>query len=541
MAQKLETRTLEIINFKGQMTPYLNGDVNSGLTNVIEVGGNDPFTQPGTLSWSEGSIQIDPTGSVITDLIMCGKGRTESGVSYVYAVGHTGRVYKIQVNDPTTYNPDYDNPVLLTTLSINTPTFKYGGFIDFFGSTQRIFIGHDKGVTRIEFDGSNETFVGDIGSWTQNVPRPLCQFLGKEYIGNGSNIAELDATATITSYAKLSPGFPTNTQVRDIDTSPDGNYLQSVVSELALEDITLSTPNTSIVSPSNSFIFKWNGTDIGYTSFITYPSTVLSASAMFGNYQYVFGYDALGGGVWNPVGKLLTSTPASAFGDSPNPNAVASMSNLVYWASTLPYEGNLQGIICIYGTISEHEIQGGYWCPFFQLATGTETDIVKMPCQIVASNFAQGASSNGYTDSIFGRPKMYFSTIETSTAPTKKYKFYKWAPITTKPDNALIGGLYQTQNQLLGKKCLIKEVRIYGEPWVTGASFTIDMIGSDANPIPNASMTYTEGVNITAGDDFAWYNPASAPTYTIGLRITNLSNINFVINKVEIDYIPGGK
>jgi hypothetical protein len=96
----------------------------------------------------------------------------------------------------------------------------------------------------------------------------------------------------------------------------------------------------------------------------------------------------------------------------------------------------------------------------------------------------------------------------------------------------------------------IKEVRVYGEPWVANNSFTIDLIGSNSGrsgaqgnttPISGASKTFTAGTNLTIGDDFAWYTPQSAPTYAIGLAITNLGTANHVINKVEIDYVMAGK
>src|SRR6185295_7691885 len=211
-----QIKTLVVDNFQGDMTIYQFGDINSGKSNVFITNSNNPFLAPGQLTWNNAPVQIDSSASVITDLILAQKAREESGVHYVYAIGHTGRLYKIQVNNPATNNPDYDNPVLLATLTLGTPTFTRGGFIDFFGATERIYIGHDKGVTRINFDGTNETFVGVLGSWTQTVPRPFKQFVGKLYIGNGANIAEIDSTATVTSYAKLSPGFPVNTQVRDM-------------------------------------------------------------------------------------------------------------------------------------------------------------------------------------------------------------------------------------------------------------------------------------------------------------------------------------
>ena len=87
-----------IDNFTGSMTPKLNGDMNSGYSQWLNVFGYDPFTKPGNLTWNEMQTQIDSAGSVITDLIVAGKTRVESGIIYVYAIGHTGRLYKIQVN-----------------------------------------------------------------------------------------------------------------------------------------------------------------------------------------------------------------------------------------------------------------------------------------------------------------------------------------------------------------------------------------------------------------------------------------------------------
>lgn len=534
-------KTLVVDNFQGSMTQYLNGDINSGLTNIVESFAYDPFTQPGSLTWSETPVQIDPDGLVITDLIVAGKVRVESGILYTYAIGHTGRLYKIQVNSPSTFNPDYDNPVLLATLTANAPTFTRGGFMDFYGATEKIYIGHDKGVTTINFDGTGEAFVGDSGQWVQNVPRPFVQFLGILNIGNGSNTAQIDTTETVVTYGKFSPSFPLNTQVRDLDVTPDGNYLQATVAELPLSDITLTTPDTSILSTANSYVFKWNGTDTSYTSFITYPSVTLSASAMFGNYEYGFGYDFRGGGVYNPINKFLTSSVTSAYGESPSPNAVISMSNVITWITTLPFDGHLELTYCIFGTISEYEIERGYWAPLGLSATGSQTDIQRIPCQILVSNFAQGASSNGYVNNIFGKAKVYFSTLETSNTPTTAYKFYSWSPVPTGLGVAFEEAVYQTQTQIFSKKVQIKEVRVYGEPWVDGNSFTIDLIDSSGNPITNGSATFLAGDNLTIGDDFAWYNPTSAPTYAFGLRITNKGEVNHVINKIEIDYDEGGK
>lgn len=535
-------KTLVIDNFKGSLTSFQDGNINSGFAYVLNTFGNNPFVKPGNLTWCNDSIRIDPNSTVITDLIMAAKERVESGILYVYAVGHTGRVYKIQVNDPNTYNPDYDNPVLLATITSGTPTFTRGGFIDFFGATEKIYIGHDKGVTTINFNGTSEAVVS--GTWTQNVPRPLKQFIGKLYIGNGSNIAEIDSTGTVTSSTKLSPGFPTNSQVRDMDLSRDGNYLFIVVTRLALADITVGTQDTTNTANSESYIFKWNGTDTGYTASDTFPSFSLTANTMFQDYQYTFGYDQFGAAVYNPTNKLLTMQEVV----SPLPNAVSSTGNIVLMMSPLSYGGFLEADLLAYGSL-DFEVGPGYWDLFGQFATGAQTDVVQTPFMMPISNFGLGSSSNGYTDNIYGTSKFYFSTLETSAGPTTAYKFYKWI-LNTSPSvsqgTPLIGAIYQTQTQLFSKKVTIKQVRVYSEPWVADNSFTIDLIGSNGAVMPNATKTFTAqnsdaSAPMYIGTDYAWWDPEIAPTYALGVMITNQGEANHTITKIEIDYSEGGK
>lgn len=535
------TKTLTIDNFNGSWTSYQDGDINSGRSFSGNSAGQNPFIKAGNLTWMQAPVQINASGSVITDLIMAGKERVESGILYVYAIGHTGRVYKIQVNDPTTFNPDYDNPVLLTTITSGSPTFTKGGFIDFYGSTERIYIGHDKGVTRIDFNGANETAIS--GTWTQNVPRPLKQFVGKLYIGNGTNIAEIDSTATQTSAAKLSPAFPDNTNVRDMDVSPDGTYLQIVVSRLTLSDQTSTTQDTISSANADSFIFSWNGTDTGYTAFKTFPSFSLGANTMFQNYQYVFGYDQFGAAVYNPSEKIIWISEAK----SPSPNAVVNLSNMVAFGSPLYYLGVLELDFIAWGSFDFEVGQPlGFWDLFFMVATSPETDILRLPYVMSVSNTILGASSNGYTDNIAGTSKLYFSTLETSSAPSTAYRFYKWNintlnTFSAQEGDTLVDAVYQTQTQLFSKKVTIKEVRVYGEPWVAGNSFQIDLIGSSGSVMTNGSKTFSIGSGLTAGDDFAWWVPDVAPTYAVGLMIINKGTTNHTITKVEIDYSIGGK
>lgn len=543
---KPTAETLVVDNFEGTLTYHPFGDINSGRGDIRVNAGANPFLRPGALTWIEKAYQIDEAGSVITDLIMCGKERVESGILYVYCVGHTGRVYKIQVNDPTTFNPDYDNPVLLTTITSGTPTFTRGGFIDFFGATERIYIGHDKGVTRIDFNGANETAVS--GSWTQTVPRPLREFVGKLYVGNGSNIAEIDSTATVTSSTKLSPGFPTNTQVRDMDYSTDGNYLEMVVSTLALGNITSATQDTSITASMESYNFKWNGTDAGYTTFDYFPAFALDTNITFQNYQYVFGRDQWGSGVYNPNFKFTQLPEMPMF----LPNAITSSGNMVLYMGPLYFLEKLWAQMYCWGPFDWETGQPvGNWGLTIKAATSPETDVVQVPYMQIVSGFGFGASSNGYAGNAFGTSKIYFSTLETSSAPTTKYRLYKWrmitspivagtTPITPPPPEE--AAIYQTQTQMFSKRVSVKEVRVYADPWIADNSFEISLIGPDGNQISGSTRTFdTADSTLTVGEDYVWYNPQMAPSYAIGLRVMNLGTSNFIINKVEIDVAPAAE
>ena len=527
-------KPLVIDNFAGRLTRFNDGDINSGFAKYATTFGNDFISKPGNLTWFEQATRIDPNGTVITDLIMAGKARLENGTTYVYAIGHLGRLYKIQVNDPSQYTANYDNPVLLTTLVINTPTFQYGSSIQFFGATEKLYIGHDRGVTSVNFDGTGEAFIGTLQSYSLSVPRPSAQFAGKLYFGNKTNILEIDSTGTVISYEKLSPGFPVGTYVRDIDVSPDGNYVKIVVSRINSFILNSVADDTNSLSSSDSYMIFWNGTGTGYTAYNPYQSYSLTSNTSFGPYTYTFGYDLGGTAIYGRDNKLV-SLPNSV---SPNFNGVFSTGNLLGFASAEYDSGFQKAALIFYGQYDE-ELPQGLYRPLRASATNSETDVIRMPLCLVVSNLFYGSSTSGYSGSQVGSAKLYFSAVETSTSTTD-FKLYKFTTVPTGLGTA-IAGVYETQTQLFSKKVQIKEVRVYGEPWVANNAFTIDLIGSAGTPITNGSKTFTAGTNLTVGDDFAWYDPGIKPTYALGIRITNVGSVNNTINKIEIDLKEGGK
>lgn len=533
MATK-ELKPLIIDNWQGRLTRFNNGDINSGLAKYATTFGNDPFTSPGQLTWFENPTRIDSAGSVITDLIVAARPRLESGITYVYAVGHTGRVYKIQVNDPTTFSPNRDNPTLLATLTAQSPTFKYGASIEFFGSTERILIGHDKGFTRLDFDGTNETFVGAVGSYTANVPRPATNFVGKIYGGNGTNLVEIDNTQTVVTYAKLSPALPVGTYIRDLDVSPQGNYLVITVSRINAPDMTVATQDTNSLSSADSYLIYWDGTSASYSSYNPFNSYSINANLSFGNYGYTIGYDLGGAAIYSGAQKVV-SLPNSL---SPNFSSLFSTGNLLGFAAPEQDSSVLKGSLLTYGQY-DREIPEGLF-RWFRISATTQTDIQQIPYCGIVSNLFYGASASGYTNNIVGTAKVYFSTLETDSAPTTKYKLYKFTTVPTGSGTAM-AGVYETQTQLFSKKIKVGQIRIYTEPLATNNSFTIDLIGSDGGVIANSSKTFTAGSGADAvGNDLLQYSPLIAPTYALGVRITNAGSANMVFNKVEIDYTPGG-
>ncbi len=525
-----EVETLIVDKFIGNLTRYRDGDINSGKANYYVSWGYDCFAFSGTLTFSQGTTSISK--GVITDLILDGKVHIENGVTYMYAIGHLKRLYKIQVNNPSASNPDYDNPVLLATLN-NNQTFQFAGSLDFYqgNSSEKIWIGHDVGITKINFDGSGETnLIG--GSWITNVPRQQVQQAGKLYFTNGSNLASVDGTEAVTSYAVLSPGFPVNMQARDIDITSDGTYIVTTLTRNPIGVISQVTPNAPDAAAMFSMIVYWNGTDAAASSSKQYPSFSMSSYFTFSAFEYVFGQQ-VAGSHFGDTNKVLF---IDEFDDPPMPNAVISSGDLIGYMTTMWNNGFKQAVLNLYGTIDADTPKGMYR-QLLQSSTLTNGDIIKVPFCGIVSSFNQGGHSSGYTDQFntTGTGKSYFSTLEYDGVNTT-YGFYSMKNVTDFL-GAANTGVYETQHQPFSKKIKASEIRVYLEPASANTSFTIDLIGIDGSVISGGSKTFS---SIT-GQDLVQYNPAHAPTACLGVRITNAGAVTPFIHRIEIDYSPYGK
>lgn len=539
-----EVKTLVIDKWNGRLTRFANGDANSGMANYLTTWGTDTFNNAGSLMFYQ--TPVDITKSVITDLIMSAKVRTENIggniVSFVYAIGHTGRLYKIQVNDPVGKNPDYDTPVLLATLA-NAQTFLYAGSLDFYqGASEKIWIGHDAGITKINLDGTGETnLIG--GSWQTNVPRQQLQFAGSIYFTNGNNLAKVDSTETVTSYAVLSPGFPSNSQARSLGTTVDGRYLVTVVCRNSLGNMTSTSPDIAQIAAMPSSLVYWNGVDTAPTASTSFPAFSLTNYYNFAQAEYVFGFQ-IGGAQLSTVNELVYLLE---FENPPLANAVASSGDFLGWAGTFwdVNTGNLKAIIDLYGILDPYnEVPKGLYRQLIMSSTLSGGDIIRIPLFMGVSSFQLCGLTSGYTNvsGLFGTGKSYFSTLEYN-GTTTKYGFYMFKNVNDFL-SASVGGVYETQHQLFSKKVKATEYRVYFSldtlvPGASGAtSFKIDLIGLDGNVISGTTKTFTP---LTADGDRVQYNPSHAPSSALGVRVTNLGAISPIIHKVEIDYEQMGK
>ena len=86
---------------------------------------------------------------------------------------------------------------------------------------------------------------------------------------------------------------------------------------------------------------------------------------------------------------------------------------------------------------------------------------------------------------------------------------------------------------------------MYTEPLIGGNDFIIDLIGSGGSVISGGSQRFVVGTgSVASGTDMVLFNPAIAPTYALGARITNSSTtgvVNWTATKLEIDYSPAGR
>ena len=538
------TEPLTITNFGGGLTRRNVGDINSGLTKFETSWGYDPFSKPGNLTWMEQPTSIlSTTAGATNNLIVAMKQRSTGSVLAAYIIDGAARLQRVRVNNAGTYIADVDSPSIVGTLPL-TLNFERSTGMVFYGTTEKIFYGDGLGhLQKIDFEGSNPTSIFGTSSVTALVPRPMAVFQGKVYFGNGNNIGEIDSTELITTGAKLSPALPTGVVVRDLDVSPDGNYLQLTTSNnTAFEDFV--NIDTTLESAVDSNKYLWNGVDAAATASEKYGGTFLTANNAFSDKDYTFGYDQRGGTVFLGQEKKV-SLPNSL---SPHHSAVFSLGNMNYFMvperdeSTLTFRGALYG----YGKYDD-ENQSGLF-RFLRVDAGTAGNEVRaIPGAIPVANLLYLPGYFPYTSSIAGSGKIYFTTVENNTDTSSSGRIGRLWRHRMVPTGvgSIVAGVYETQTQLFSKKVKVGEVRVYTEPLIGGNDFTVDLIGSGGSVMSGGSQRFQVATgSVATGTDMVQFGPVMAPTYALGVRITNNSVTgvaNWTALKVEVDTTAAGK
>lgn len=535
--QEIKPQTIVIDNFNGALTRDNFGSLNSGLAKFYNSWGYNPFANPGNLTWNV--EPIDYTQS-ISGLVIAGKVRLESGVQYLYAITNTGHFIKITASTGSVSD--------LHTLSTGSPTFTYGAALDFYNG--KVWITNDKGISRIDFDGSNETQVGtwDGSHFIQNTYHALAIFIGKLFVGNTTdgnvtNFGTIDTTNTITTYSTVSPALQSGTYIRDMDVTSDFSYLTISTSEIPQESFTPGN-DTSNSASGDSAKLKWNGTDLGITSGVSLPNFGITALNNFGDAEYAFMYDSIGVGLYNSGQKIITIQDAK----SPLPNATAATGNLITWAAPeierqLDPEGQTSlNSIYFYGRL-DADSPVGLWRMLRQDSDLTNGSVNEIPFMAFTNNQYIVVNADGTLTQVF--PIQYYSRQEFTTgSPTNQLFAFTYGVGANIDLDALAGATYETQTQMFSKKVVVKQIRVYCESTIADNGFDIDVIGSDGISLFSDGYSYVTGsdINLLQGSlNRINFNPTMAPDYGVGIRVTNTDAENMIINKIEVDIQESGK
>ena len=532
--------TIEITNFSGKLTRKIDGDLNSGFANFTTSFGYDPFSKPGNLTWFEAPVDIS-TG--ITDLIVAAKPRFESGTQYIYALGSTGKLYKIQPNSIT--SPNVDSVIGIGSVLAGSSSYNFGGSIEFFGATEKIYIGSDSGVNSINFDFTADQRIGGASNYTSNRYRPLKQFIGKLFYGNGNNLGAIDSTGTIVpsvaSSGQINPALPTSNYVTDLDVAPDGNYLYITATTIPNENITTVSNDRQDAASGEGYLYKWNAIDQGITALSSIPSYAVTALQTYLNNNIFFSNDSFGASLNDGTNKLLTLPNNKA----PFPNSTTVTGNFISWVAPELVNGTaLSASMYYYGKLDENS-ENGLWRVMRYGTTLSSGFIYQTPVNLLTNN-KYSTVNNAITSIVtLGYGKHYFSVYDVNSG-TNSYKLLRFLITPTGSGTPQLG-VYQTQTQLFGKRVSIKQIRVYTEPTATNNGFQIDLVGSDGAIITNGTFNYSYSAG--TGDitklegslERINFNPKMMDVYACALRITNTGTSNMTIKKIEVDWEPSGK
>lgn len=511
-------------NFRSNLTRIPHGDPASGYARFDTTYNVGNFQVPTCIFFND--IPTDITGNVITDALMDGKIRIELGVMYVYAIGHTGNLYKIQVTNPTYQAPAYDVATLVKTLD-TIPSMVYGGTLDFFGDNEMIYIGHDAGVTRINFDGSNEELITNDSSWVQNVPRQGKIFNNSFYFTNGSDIAVIDKTGVIVRNG-VNPIPSIEYTAKDIDIDVMGKNLIIVCSNIPSVSI-LTQPNLNATYGGTSVIVTWDGISDKVDSQNYVISFDQTATTTTGTQSYVFGYDIAGSVISKLDSEGLTKIRGMLYSQSTVPNASSTNANLVGWAVPEFKNGALVYSNFLYGPLDEDF--GTSFNRTIQFPSSLPGgDVLRIPLFLLLTNLGFGGATSGYSGDVIGIGRSYSSTVEYD-GNNYAYKLYSIPNVSS--GIAAGAGVYETQTVLSTTGLYTPtKVTVYLQPTQGGESFTASLVGIDGNVLSGSTVSFTPAAGnilLTSG------TLSVSSSAAVGVRITNSGLVTPIIHKIEVE------
>lgn len=547
-------KTIEITNFGGRLTRIVNGDLNSGLAKFATSYGYDFFSKPGNLTWLEQPLDI--TGNIL-GLPLAAKTRYigENNPS-VYLITSTGKLYQIWVSNLGSggSNPIINSVVGISSVLANSATYTYGASMDFYSvpstiavssvvSEEKIFIGSDNQVNSIRFNGTADAIVGSVVDYTPNKYHPLKKFVGLLLVGDGQAVDAIDNTNTVRT--SIFGALPTESRVRDIDISPDGNY--ALVSSTTNDYEPISTVQEQILGaiPSEGTIFYWNGADMNPTALNSIPGSQVTALQTYLQNNLFFITDSMGSAISDGTNKIL----ALPNNKSPFPNATGTNGNFLFWSAVENDTRNnkLVASIYYYGSIDGQSDPGLYRL-LRQFSSLNGGQVLQTPLNLLTSTSYSDLNASRTSVMSVGYGQHYYSTLETngnqSVLALKSFCF---------PPSGLQNpqfGVYETQTQLFPKKISIKQIRVYTEPTVVNNFFNLYLIGTDGNHVSNLQgvgffqYIYTPGTDITqlqGSLERIDFNPTCKDLYGFGLSIEQNGSSNMTIKKIEIDYVEAGK
>ncbi len=551
-----DTQTKHITNFTGRLTRMVNGDMDSGFAKFTMSYGYNAFNKPMNLTWLESPNDVSPGG--ITDLVLDGKVRFigENGNSFAYLIGSKGTLYKVQINSAS--NNSVNSVVGRYSVLAGGATYNKGGSMEFFGSNEKIYIGSDSQVNSVNFDGSADVVVGNAANYASNVFRPMTEFSGTLVFGNANTIGQIGATGTVISsvigisstvgnvYSALNPPLPPSMLVKDIDNSPDNNYILMAASEVDYENISQGgTPNMLNTVPAQSKVFYWNGSDKGATAATTLATNLLTALQSYLQQNHLFAADSFGAGLFQESKKIVTLN----LNKSPFPNATGVNGQFLFWSVpervTLGSTQRLTHAMYYFGSLDQENPPGLFrvlreFPPLF-LGNTVETPFN----QLVGVQYSDANASQSSVVTA-GVGTHYYSFRGVASGNQTSVLGLRYLNIPGTGLNTPQLGVYETQNQLFSKRISVAQIRVYTEPTIAGNGFQIDIIGGDGAIVENGTFTYSFGSVVDPNTNSSVmerinFNPNIQTLFSLGIRITNTGSTNMTIKKIEIDYDESGK